>query len=351
MNLTVRVPMVSVNEEEVTLVEWRHQSGARVRKGETICSVETTKASVEIEAEADGYIIHRAKAGEKLKTGAPLGVLSDSPDGAPAADELTPPAADAGERRWTKKAALLAKRMGIDLEAVAAQSPGKVIGEADVLARQNGGGKPWVERVLILGGGSAAIQILDVLARVRSQAPAGVLDDDPNLSGKSVMGARVLGTINDALDVWKSGVCDAMIVAVGMDLNKRAELFERLSAKGIKFTNVVDITADFHQDVSIGAGNVILSHTYLGPYARLGDNNFLSSFTCLEHHTQVGSHCLFGPSVSTSGYVTIGDKVRFGTHVGIEPQVRVGNGALIASGSILTADVAPDTVVKSRYTV
>jgi sugar O-acyltransferase (sialic acid O-acetyltransferase NeuD family) len=346
MKIWVRVPQISVNEEEVNLIEWRKNTGERVEKGDVICVLESSKAVLEMEAEASGYLTIKVKAGERVKTGEVLAVLSDSPNEKIFfAPEEKPPSFD---RRWTKKAEFLAKRLGVDLEKLWEKNQGKTIMESDVLSAANKESSSWVERVLILGGGSAAVQILDLLARLPGKVPVGILDDDDLLHGGLVMGVKVLGKIESAFDFWKERLCDSMVVALGFQLEKREALFSQLSEKGVVFSNFIDPTADIHLGVKMGRGNVVLAHSYFGPCVEIGNNNFFSSFTCLEHHTQVGSHCLFGPSVSTSGYVSIGNKVRLGTHVGIEPQVHVGDGAHIASGSILTHDVPAGSVVKAH---
>ena len=68
----------------------------------------------------------------------------------------------------------------------------------------------------------------------------------------------------------------------------------------------------------------------------------------IEHHCQLASHCSFGPAVIFSSRVEIGDGVRFGTGIFIEPKLHIGAGSVIASGSILTVDVPPRSVLKAR---
>ena len=54
MKRLIRVPFLGVNDTECVLIRWEVDAGTRVTKGTTICSVETTKSVIEIEAEVEG---------------------------------------------------------------------------------------------------------------------------------------------------------------------------------------------------------------------------------------------------------------------------------------------------------
>ena len=43
----------------------------------------------------------------------------------------------------------------------------------------------------------------------------------------------------------------------------------------------------------------------------IGDNNYITTSTTINHDTSIGSHCYFSTSVSVAGRVTIGNRVRF----------------------------------------
>lgn len=64
--------------ESVTVTSWTRASGDRVARGETICTVETEKSQVEIEAPADGILHIAVAAGPELVSAdAALGSIED----------------------------------------------------------------------------------------------------------------------------------------------------------------------------------------------------------------------------------------------------------------------------------
>ncbi len=351
MSMLIRLPLVAPNEETATVARWRKATGDFVHSGDPVCEIETTKAVIEIEAPGDGYLQQIAPEGKSLRVGEPLAALT-----ATANEALAPLLAAAPvtvsepTRRWTRKAEIMARRMQVDLEKLAAKHPGSVIGETEVMAvgKEAPAETDRVERVLVLGGalGGSAALVLDALARIPTKRAVGVLDREPATHGSSILGIPVVGSTSQAEELRQKDFYDSAVIAFNANLHERAELFEKLAARGIPFTNVVDVTADVRLNARMGMGNVILAFCHIGPFALLGDNNFLSTACCIEHHCRLGSHCAFGPHVAFSGRVTVGNQVRFGMMIGIEPDVTIGHEAVIASGSILTRNVPDRTTVK-----
>lgn len=390
MSAVVKTPAISANEDTVLVTEWLKAPGTLVHKGETVCAVETTKANVEVQADADGYLHHAVPVGTRLAVGAVLAVLTDRANHDPA--PLLAEARDATQlqKRWTKKAAIVARRLGIRLEALAARFPDKVLSEEDVLAAQSDvpaigavesasraqkaslaptpfataaqarpDGNPLVgryatdrpERILLLGGGAGAgVITLDALSRVSHQRAVGILDKNAAIHGKTIAGVPVLGSAERTEELWRTGLCDSVIILFTDDPSERAALFDELRAKGMPFANVIDPSTQLRGHVKIGQGNLIMGNCFLAACVTLGDNNFLASHTCVEHHSTIGSHCTFGPRTTMSGAVKIGDRVKTGMAVAIEPYIKIGNDTLVASGCVVTNDVPSHSLVKAQHT-
>jgi acetyltransferase-like isoleucine patch superfamily enzyme len=140
------------NSESALLSEWLVSDRAEVRKGQAVCVVETSKASVEIEAPGDGTLVQLVRADVDVELGSSIGLVAQS-DGELAAaiarveaSASEPPAVDA-PRNVTKKAAARAAELGVDVslidkagfvtvedvEAFAAARGTEGMGEADVV--------------------------------------------------------------------------------------------------------------------------------------------------------------------------------------------------------------------------
>jgi sugar O-acyltransferase (sialic acid O-acetyltransferase NeuD family) len=413
--LPIHLPQSGPNDATATLVEWAKTAGDRVRRGEIVAVAETTKSVFEIETPQTGYLYPLAESGQEVAVGAVIAVVSETSTSVEAArdwlttqqriaTEAVAPSATAlydaaGARKAaTKKADLLAQRHQIDLTQVPAA--GDRVTEADVLAfvagvkgvtekqgdkgiERGGEGeatapKPQqfqpssatilvrdlvddrypanrIQRLLIVGGGNGATQIIDALARISQQRAVAILDDNAALHGKQVAGVPVIGAIDAgrAAELLAAGEIDAAVISVSTSIPFRQRIFTTWKAQGIPFANVLHPSAVVGMNVAWGEGNVVMAFCHFGACATIGDNNFLSAYCSIEHHCVLGNHCSFGPGVVTSSRVNIGDRVRFGTGIFIEPGVTIGADAVIASGLAIAQHIPPQSLLKAKlgYTV
>ena len=388
----IHLPQSGPNDVTATIAEWSKQPGQWVQKGEVIGSAETTKSVFDLEASAAGTFWPLATPGSEAAVGAIIGALGgEHASQAEAAAWLagqsdrraTAPGIPASglavvqsDRPATLKAELLAQRSGIDLAQVPAA--GEKITEADVQAYLAARSAPPAtteasavrtaspadyadlvddrfpahrpQRILIIGGGNGAVQIIDALAGCPQQRVVAILDDNAALHGKQVAGVPILGAINlaHAADMHAGGQFDAAVISISTSIPARARIFEQWKGRGIPFANVIHPSCVVGINVSWGEGNVVMALCHFGACATIGDNNFLSAFCSIEHHCTLGSHCSFGPAVVTSSRVRIGDRVRFGTGIYIEPGIQIGEDSVIASGLALTQHIPPRSLLKAH---
>jgi sugar O-acyltransferase (sialic acid O-acetyltransferase NeuD family) len=204
-------------------------------------------------------------------------------------------------------------------------------------------------RLLLIGAGNGTKIVLDVLVRDHSSGliSIGIIDDSEAKQATSLMGVPVLGKIDSALERWKSGEFDSVIITISSNNMVRSQIHKHLADSGVPFANVIDPTATVSPSATIGTGNIILGYCRVGPFVSMGHNNFISAMANIEHDTLIGNHTSFGPSVVFSGRVSVGDGVKFGTSIGCEPGVQIGEWSVIASGSIVTSNIPARSVMKA----
>ncbi len=144
----ISMPRLSDSMEEGTIVRWLKQTGDEVARGEELVEIETDKADVVHESDANGRLEILAEEGATLPIGAPIAHIGE---GAPAANGAAPsasatpasaPSTSAAARpsRGTRiKASPVARRLaadlGVDLAAIEGSGPGGRVVKADVEAR------------------------------------------------------------------------------------------------------------------------------------------------------------------------------------------------------------------------
>lgn len=130
------MPRLSDSMEEGTIVRWLKHDGDRVSEGEPLAEVETDKATVTFDADAEGTLRILVREGETV----PIGKLIAQIGEAAAPVEAEPAAVAPAERpaNGRPKASPLARRLaresGVDLSQLSGSGPGGRIVKADVTA-------------------------------------------------------------------------------------------------------------------------------------------------------------------------------------------------------------------------
>jgi pyruvate/2-oxoglutarate dehydrogenase complex dihydrolipoamide acyltransferase (E2) component len=124
--VAVRMPQINVNDEEVTILNWRVEDGGRAVEGESLCEVETSKAVGELPSPTSGILRHAARTGDIVKIDAIVAYIG--PSAAVVDSYLSMLRHDTAQVAGTAPAGLdatagaveLARKMGVNLSEVTA---------------------------------------------------------------------------------------------------------------------------------------------------------------------------------------------------------------------------------------
>jgi pyruvate dehydrogenase E2 component (dihydrolipoamide acetyltransferase) len=76
--IEILVPRENVNDESVIILEVNFSSGSKVKKGDVVVSIETSKTNVDVDAPEDGVVIHQLEKGAEVDVGSVLFSLSNA---------------------------------------------------------------------------------------------------------------------------------------------------------------------------------------------------------------------------------------------------------------------------------
>ncbi len=76
----IMIPHFGANIDEGHVSPWVKKVGDAVREGDLLCTYETTKATFDIEAERDGFLVKILHADEVVAAMTVVGFLGDAPD-------------------------------------------------------------------------------------------------------------------------------------------------------------------------------------------------------------------------------------------------------------------------------
>ena len=101
-------------------------------------------------------------------------------------------------------------------------------------------------------------------------------------------------------------------------------------------------------ELIIGNHNTIREYVSLNPgtagggmVTRVGDHNLLMMHCHIAHDCLIGNHNIIANGATLGGHVVVEDYVIVGGLVGIHQFARIGSGAILGAGSMVSKDVPP----------
>ena len=360
-----------------------------MRKGQPVCVVETSKASIEVESPGDGTLVRLVAADVEVELGSSVAVVAQT--GAELeeavgrlAEAPERPAADDGPRNVTKKAAERAAELGVDVTLI--EKPGFVTaedveafaaaaaraevgaGEVDVVLDGLSTENVTLPAIFSVGEGAGALDE-EFLASLRADPAAfAALPSEERCAAYRAAGAL----IGEGVVLGEGTVIDAprIVLEDGVTIGPRSTIrCEEVFAAG----ELVLLGASFQlacRRAFIGAGTWTADHVDIGggghrdPWATfvmgelgfighevfvnvcrpvvIGAEAFLTMRSVLLTHN-VGHSVLEGFENRFAGIV-LEDRAQIGVGAVVYAGCRIGREAIVVSNSYVVTDVHEGTL-------
>ena len=345
----ILVPLLNPNEPESRLAAIHAPEGARVERGQPLVTLETTKSTVEVEAEAAGYVAGlRARVGDLLRAGDRLCWLAASRDWRPPQAEQP-----AGESplpdglRLTAPALALARATGFDLKRLPI---GPLITEAQLRELLAGGG-PGSEaadrRLIVYGGGGHGKAVIEAIRAMGLHEIVGVVDDGLP-SGARVLGLVVLGGMEMLSSLRAQGIRLAANAVGGIgDARSRVRVFQRLIEGGFACPTIVHPTAFVEPSALLSPGVQVMPHAYIGSESEIGFGAIINTSAVVSHDCRLAAYANVSPGALLAGGVQLGESALVGMGATLNLGVVVGDGARVGNSAVVKEDVPAGGIVRA----
>jgi acetyltransferase EpsM len=351
------IPLINPNELEARLVALHVAPGQQVKSGDKLCVLETTKSTVEMSAEINGYLVGLAfEVGQTVQAGEILGYLADSPDWKPLARPMTLPEERLSrpeDLRISQAALQLAQQHNMELTQFSSEVfvTEKMIQEMIDLPTQT---EPKLQAfqddstaIIIYGGGGHGKALIDLIRMLGTYSIAGIVDDGVPV-GSSIMGERVLGGANVLGKLVEKGVHLAANAVGGIgNINNRIKVFERLSQMGFTYPTLIHPTAFVEPSAILAEGVQVMPHAYVGSEAHVGFGAIINTGAIVSHDCNLGDYANLSPGAILAGEVMVGTATLVGMGVTVNLRVKIGNRARIGNGATVKQDVPEGGIVRA----
>lgn len=124
--------------------------------------------------------------------------------------------------------------------------------------------------------------------------------------------------------------------------NVRKSVYVEGKQKGYEYYSYVSSKATVCNN-EIGENCFILEDNTLQPFTKIGNNVVLWSGNHIGHHGVIEDHAFFTSHVVLSGHCHVKERAWFGVNSTIRDGITIGEGCLIAMGSLVTKSTEPNS--------
>jgi len=348
----VEAPLVNTNEPDAQVIELPLAPFSEIAIGDHLCTLETSKATVEVEAEQAGFVgpVH-IRLNDVITAGDLICEIHDTmPDKGTAGAGGSAGPGDGP--KMTKKAEALAAELGVDTSVFPS---GRFVTEKDVRASAAAAAPVELsdeirsaitsKSLIIFGGGGLGKTLIDLVRAGDQYELLGVVDDGMEI-GSEVLGVPVIGGANCLGPLAEAGLLHAAnaVGAIGR-ITTRVKVSERITEAGIGAPPLAEPSASIADSAELASGAQVFAQAVVSAAASIGANTIINSGTIISHDCVIGANSHIAPGAVLAGEVVVGEKTLVGMGVTASVGLKIGSGCVIGNGTVLTADVPDGTFV------
>ncbi len=196
------------------------------------------------------------------------------------------------------------------------------------------------QKILILGAGSFARSIADIIEEVPGNQVIGFVVNLPPFTGGSKLADRPIYWVDEIEDFDKSILA---VCALGRKIKKK--LIDQVASFGFDFTTFIHPTAYVSKTAKIGKGVIINSGVQLATNVVIGDHVVINRGALIGHDSTIQDYCMISPGVNIASFVNIGPSCEIKMSASIIEHITIGEGSFIGASSLVTGDVPADVKV------
>jgi sugar O-acyltransferase (sialic acid O-acetyltransferase NeuD family) len=195
--------------------------------------------------------------------------------------------------------------------------------------------------LLLIGAGGFARETIELVRAINRESPTwdmiGLLDDDPELRGQTMLGVPVLGTC-ESVEEYRRALVVAC-VASPRDPLRRLRLYARLGLPLDRYATLIHPRATIAESVTVGPGSVVHANCVLTADIEVGWHVAMMPSVVLTHDDTIEDGVTFGAGARIAGGVTIEAGAYIGSGALVREHLSVGAGAVVGMGAVVTKPV------------
>jgi len=197
-----------------------------------------------------------------------------------------------------------------------------------------------LKKILLIGGGSHCVSVIDSIYQQGCFVPAGILDI-PSKVGSKILDVPIIGSDDLMEELFHEGITHAFITlgSIGANVSIREKLYQEAKELGFQFPTIIDPTSIVSRYASLEEGIYVGKGAIVNTNAVIGKHSIINTGTIIDHDGLIGDFVHIAPGATLSGGVTIGNRVHIGTNSTIIQSVTIGSDTLVGAGSVVLKNI------------
>jgi sugar O-acyltransferase (sialic acid O-acetyltransferase NeuD family) len=197
---------------------------------------------------------------------------------------------------------------------------------------------PEVKRLLILGTGTFAMDVTDLISDMPGLEVDGYIASMPPYEpGCSLLGRPVYWV--DEVPRFR----DSHWAVCALVTTKRFDFVRQVESMGMRFTSIVHPSARVSRMATVGEGTVINAGVQVATHTCIGRHVVVNRGALIGHHNTIGDFATVSPGANLAGNVTVGERAWIGLGANVLEKLTIGERAIVGAGALVMRDV-PDRV-------
>ena len=213
-----------------------------------------------------------------------------------------------------------------------------------------------MKNILIFGASGHAKMIIDIIQLNKNYNIKGFVDSYKPIN-EVVVGFNVLGDLEQLPSLIKELDIEGIVVGIGDNYTREVGYHKiKEIAPQLEFVTVIHPSAIIAENVTIGAGTVIMSNTVINASAKVGKLCIINTASNFGHDSIMSDFSSLAPGVITGGGVQIGLGSAICLGALIIHNISIGDHTVIGSGSLVIKSIgnfkkafgSPISIIKDR---
>jgi len=186
--------------------------------------------------------------------------------------------------------------------------------------------------MILIGASGHAKVIVDILEKLDVEIDY-LIDANPEI--QEVQGYEVRQEKES-----KPKASEEVIISIGSNAIRKT-LAEK---HDYEFGWAIHPSAILGDDVSIGAGTVVMAGVIINSSTAVGNHNIINTSVSIDHDCQLADYVHVSPNATLCGGIKVGEGTHIGAGTTIIPNLNIGKWVTIGAGCVIIEDI-PDYAV------